>query len=529
MRKQLFRYWYTLRYLTLEQVFFQVWYRVKRKLPRKPYLQYTLVKTKTIACRNYDLVVSANKYKGNNTFTFLNITHSFGPTIDWKIQQYGKLWNYNLQYFDYVLDDSIDAVHSQALMNEYATLINNGSIALEPYPTSLRLVNWIIYCGKHQFHSVVVDQSIKKQIAFLEDHIEYHIQANHLLENYVALVISFCYLNDANKLSTYYRHLEKQVAAQVLADGGHYECSPMYHCIILSKLLLVIDILELHPSHNIDIVFLKERAAIMLGWINRFSFSDGSIAHFNDSVDGISVPISVLKEAGKKIGIKPRSVVLSASGFRKFEYPHFELLVDVGAIMPTYQPGHAHSDMLSFCLSAFDKPIVVDTGVSTYESNVLRFEERSTPAHNTVHVNEDNQSDVWSSFRVGKRAAISIIEDEPDKVTAKHDGYLRKYGVAHQRTFYCTSDAIQIADSLIGNRKSFSHALASFHLHPSIDAFIDGHTVKVASAAVQFKFEGAVEVTLSSYSYAAGFNLRKTAKRIDVRFSQSLATSILLN
>lgn len=529
MNQRLLRYWYTLRHLTLQQFFYQVWYRIKSKLPPQQYEQYASFQTSTVVCQLDHLVVSQQKYLGQHSFSFLNITHSFSSTIDWKIQQYGKLWNYNLQYFDFILDASIDAASIQALLDDYAKQVNAGRIVLEPYPVSLRLVNWIIYCGKHSFHSDAVERSIKKQIAFLEDHLEYHIQANHLLENYVALVISFCYLRDTKRLSLYYHTLESEVNQQVLPDGGHYECSPMYHSIVLSKVLLVIGILEANCFHGIDTTAMKAKAALMLGWLERFSFGEAGFAQVNDSAAGITVSVNTLFEVGKTLGIAPAAVSLSASGYRKFEQPHFELLVDVGAITPSFQPGHAHSDMLSFCLHAYGRPIVVDTGVSTYDNNTIRHYERSTAAHNTVHINGANQSDVWSSFRVGKRAAILIIEDEPDKVTAKHDGYLRKYGVAHQRTFYCTSDAIQIADSLIGNRKSFSHALASFHLHPSIDAFIDGHTVKVASAAVQFKFEGAVEVTLSSYSYAAGFNLRKTAKRIDVRFSQSLATSILLN
>ena len=35
-------------------------------------------------------------------FTFLNIPHDFSDKIDWNYRSYGKLWTYNLNYFDFL-------------------------------------------------------------------------------------------------------------------------------------------------------------------------------------------------------------------------------------------------------------------------------------------------------------------------------------------------------------------------------------------------------------------------------------------
>ena len=41
--------------------------------------------------------------RDENTFTFLNKTRSFDPAcFDWSPQTVGKLWRYNLHYFDYL-------------------------------------------------------------------------------------------------------------------------------------------------------------------------------------------------------------------------------------------------------------------------------------------------------------------------------------------------------------------------------------------------------------------------------------------
>ena len=40
----------------------------------------------------------ANKEK---SFSFLNMTHHFLEQIDWNYSEHGKLWTYNLNYFDF--------------------------------------------------------------------------------------------------------------------------------------------------------------------------------------------------------------------------------------------------------------------------------------------------------------------------------------------------------------------------------------------------------------------------------------------
>ncbi len=54
--------------------------------------------------------------------------------------------------------------------------------------------------------------------------------------------------------------------------------------------------------------------------------------------------------------------------------------------VPSYQPGHAHADTFNFVLNIHNEPLIVDTGISTYEANETRLKERGTAAHNTVTV-----------------------------------------------------------------------------------------------------------------------------------------------
>mgnify|MGYP001118904895 CR=1 FL=1 len=47
---------------------------------------------------------------------------------------------------------------------------------------------------------------------------------------------------------------------------------------------------------------------------------------------------------------------------------------------------------------------LTDTGVYHYRESAERRYSRSTEAHNTIEIDGAEQSEVWKSFRVGRRA-----------------------------------------------------------------------------------------------------------------------------
>ena len=123
----------------------------------------------------------------------------------------------------------------------------------------------------------------------------------------------------------------------------------------------------------------------------------------NDAAFGVAPTSKELLEYAKRLGLHIRENELSDSGYRKFESDNYELVFDIGEVGPTYQPGHTHADTLSFELHINNRPIIIDTGTSTYEVNDIRFYERSTRAHNTVTINGENSSEIWAGHRVGRR------------------------------------------------------------------------------------------------------------------------------
>ena len=136
-----------------------------------------------------------------------------------------------------------------------------------------------------------------------------------------------------------------------------------------------------------------------------------------------------------------------------------EVRIDCGNITATYQPGHTHADSLTYELRIDGKPFVVDTGISTYNKNERRQYERSTIAHNCVIPDSNmnnNSSEVWGGFRVGKRCRTTIIKDEPHEIIAEHNGFVQPC----RRRWCMHRGGLLIEDTYAGNAISIIHLTA---------------------------------------------------------------------
>ncbi len=391
-------------------------------------------------------------------FTFLNLT---ARPKGWNDESLDMLWRYNLHYFDYLVNaEKQRSGGAESLVNaerqsreEAERLIlkwiegnPKGSIpGWDPYPTSLRIINWIKYLNSDSAHSaslrLCVKNSLIKQLEWLEGHVEWHIMANHLMANLKALIIGNRYLDrDCVKWMRLYR---EQIAEQILSDGGHFERSVMYHAIILE------DVLDVMKFCGDVTEWLKPVAAKMLRYLVNMTGPDGKIAMFNDAADGIAKSTEWLCEYARSLGVEVPEPEPFAdfpdTGYTRMTAGDFMLFVDSGAIGPDYQPGHAHADTLTYELYWKGRKVVTDTGTSEYRGK-RRMYERSTAAHNVVEVDGRNSSEVWSSHRVGARARIVERVVEPGRVMAAHDGY----GVTVGRVLTLTDEGLTVVEKVEG-------------------------------------------------------------------------------
>jgi len=440
------------------------------------------------------------------------VQHNFGDKIDWNYCGQGKLWNYNLQYFNYLHDDSVRSPERLELLKSFSHDFLSNLVPPEPYPVSLRIINTLLFHLRFPIEDEIVKKALLLQIDYLENNLEFHILANHLLENAIALYIASVFIDDKrlNKKAT--KLLLNQLGVQILPDGGHFECSPMYQSILLSRLLLAIELsTQSDLCNNSTTNILRENAKKMLSWIKAYSFPDGSWALMNDAAIEIAPTTNQLFSAAKFLNIKIENHPLRESGFRKLVGNNWEAIVKIGPIQPSYQPGHSHADINSFCLWFNGKQLIVDPGTSTYSISEQRDKERSTLSHNTVSVLGMNQSDVWGGFRIGKRAKTNIIKDDSHRlITTVY--FLGNKKNSHTRSFIASANQLEIIDELKTQKSNIdSKSIGIMQLEKDVSIILENTSLRLNNSILVCSDE---KISIEESEYATSFNILQKSKKL---------------
>ena len=480
--KSIGRLWRTVRPLRWAQIFGRFRFRYLRprlsmdlkvcSLRTSPEGQWMLLADR--ACRRV----------GETKWQFLNQTFDLSET-GWDSVECSKLWRYNLHYFDALTREQPSGWRGAAAESFIGQWIEQNpaphGTAWEPYPTSLRLVNWSkwLLAGNRLIPEML--PSMNLQARWLRRRLEFHLLGNHLWANGKALVFVGVLLDceeASDWLETGLGILTAELQEQFLADGGHFERSPMYHAILLEDLIDLLQLASLFPDAGLDslVVFIKKLLPKAFHWLKVMTHPDGRIAFFNDACFGVAPDYADLREYAAEVGIAPdetplrEAELLEATGYARLQIGAAVLICDVGDIGPEYLPGHAHADTLSFEFSLHGRRLFVNGGVSTYDVCPERLRQRGTVAKNAVCVGGKDSSEVWSSFRVGRRARIRSLKMTTTTnaltLEASHDGYaFGSKPALHRRVWVLSDSALEIEDSL---GSSALEARAHFHLHPSV-------------------------------------------------------------
>jgi hypothetical protein len=509
------KYYYTIRDLKWIQIVYQIRYKLLK--PRFKSLEYPgILNSLSFEIKTPSVPIVTN----SSIFTFLNLEKTFGDKIDWAFKDFGLLWNYNLNYFDFLHQDDVDKDHKLDFISSF---IEGEGANFDPYPTSVRLINWILLVSKNEVEDRKVIDSIYSQARHLSRFLEYHLLGNHLLENGFALLFAAYYLSEDRFYHKAKSIIHAELEEQILKDGAHFERSPMYHKIMLFRIMQTIDLIRKNGRFVDEqdlLETLENKAKMMLGWLTHMTFENGDFGRFNDSAGGIAVETAYLFELAQKLSIPIQHSPLSDSGYRKFRGTCFEGIMDVGSLEPKYIPGHAHADIAHFVVHYKKQPFIVDRGVSTYEKNEVRHNERSTNAHNTVVVAGHNQSNIWGGFRVAQKAEVCDFKEQMNETIVSHDGY-KWLGANHERRFQWTSKCLTIKDRVSGVEDN----VAYFHFYPTVELSKVGTRIMADDCKIEIAF--ARLITIEDYDYAVGFNKKVSGKRLCISFTDHLTTKLI--
>lgn len=536
------RYWNTLQHLKWRQILYYIIRRVinyprRIQKARPPSVRHTFALQAPLTASTSHWV--------SGKFKFLRREIQFEEAIDWDSAQLPALWRYNLHYFDYLRQEQMPLEQGLALINDWILRHSHtGGVGWHPYPTSLRLVNWIYFLSSKP-HDTELEpryvESIALQAAWLNANIEYHILANHLFENAKGLLFAGAFLGGASGdeyIAKGLGILRAELDEQFLDDGGHYERTPMYHAILTHDLIDLSNLFSSNPGtfSQGDLDAVNGRARAALDFLDALDSPDKSTLFFNDSTNGIASERPQLMHFAQRIMDyrepgRPRGMTVMAfasSGYYIVRDPGNFLAIDCGEIGPDYQPGHAHCDTLSYEYFLNGSKVITNCGNFDYEMSDERRFARSTAAHNTVVIDGEEQSEVWGAFRVARRArpvraTLTRVAPDHARFCGAHDGYERlRPGAVHERTVdYFSGGAFRVEDTVAGAGKhsadSYVHFVAGMRIESAEDGFLvlderDERVLKLTPFGAD-----AVEIVASERF--PEFGLRQDAMSIRIRKS----------
>ena len=450
----------------------------------------------------------------NDRVTFLHTSKEFHWNAKWHFDDKSALWNFNLHYFEFLfslvnsyrntgekkyLDKSVDTIRWWIDQNPKSS----GGEGWSSYTIDLRLTNWLSYYTvvkdelDDDFHRLLI-KSIHEQYEFLSRHLEKDILGNHYFEDLKTLVLCALFFKDEKILKVALKAFKQECREEILPDGMHFELSPMYHKLIFEGVIRVAVALKDAGMEDSDINSYLQ-PMLDAAW----SMEEGleRIPLFNDAGNNVSKSLQALVFACKNhFGITPKyRARFESGGFYIFKKDDWKFIIDAGQPGPVYIPGHAHCDAMSFELFKAGKPVIVNCGTYAYQCEERSFF-RSTAAHNTVMINNTEQSQCWGAFRMAKRSKVKVISVSENSIVME---MIDQKGQAVRRT-------IQIGDNLSVTDESNGKIIGYLHIVSNVLVHIEGNQKSVKQ---QYACEYGAKIPIDALKYEG---VGKIAVQIDL-------------
>lgn len=277
------------------------------------------------------------------------------------------------------------------------------------------------------------------------------------------------------------RQLNRELERQILPDGSHISRNPQ------SAVELLFDLLPLRQTyinlgHDVPqrLIPAIDR---MYPAVRFFRHSNGDLALFNGASSTLATDLmSVLRydeTAGQPFKALPHAAYQRLSGGDTV------LLLDTGHPPMGSLSRTAHAGCLSLELSSGRNRFIVNSGSPRFAGEKLRQLARTSAAHSTVAIGDVSSARMSSSDFLGPLLVSGVAKveisrqtgpDGSDRLSASHDGYLKRFGLLHERevrineagTKIAGRDRFLLPDGLPAPSLPSEPAIARFHVHPAI-------------------------------------------------------------
>jgi uncharacterized heparinase superfamily protein len=308
--------------------------------------------------------------------------------------------------------------------------------------------------------------------------------------------------------------LERELATQILPDGGHLSRSPSLQLQVLQDLIDTRGVLR---SAQIEVpAALKAAIERMAPMLRFFRHGDRRLALFNDSLEEDGVLIDLVLTRSETKGRAPPHA--PDTGFDRLQAFKSLVVVDTGRPPPRGFDDHAHAGPLSFELSHERERIIVNCGAYRGPKPNWWRVARASAAHSVLVVADTNSVEIRADGSLG-RTPTAIARERAEHegqqwVSATHDGYRERFGLIYARQLFLAADGEDLRgeDQLTGlPGAAFA---VRFHLHPSVQASLanDGNAalLRPPSGIVWRLRAAGAEMSLGESIYLGSGEARKT-------------------
>jgi len=379
---------------------------------------------------------------------------------------------------------------ARLLAAEWAIRHRGGSgLAWEPHVIGRRLISWMSHSSLLLEDAdpdayEIVTESLGIQLVRLAANWRSSPSGYPRLLSLLSLLLAqLCISGHEGQVTETERLFVQELGRQILPDGGHIGRNPG----VLVELIL--DLLPLHQCFaarsRTAPPELSATLKSMLAMLKYMRMGDGMLGRFNGM--GVASPASLATVLvyDDHPGILPPAA--PASKYRRIDRGQSILLMDVGSPPPLEAAAEAHAGCLSFEFSVGTELMLVNGGAPSSSNADWRAASRATASHNTLCLGEKSSSklirhktleDLVGGPPIRFPEGVASKLEEHDgclEISARHDGYIRRFNLMHHRTLVLNASGRRLLgiDRLDGKqgtmrlRQDIPFAI-HFHLYPGL-------------------------------------------------------------
>jgi uncharacterized heparinase superfamily protein len=451
--------------------------------------------------RTGDPTVAGDIYAG--FFAFAGRSVSTGGQSPFDLTPPSRAWGEALYGFGWLrhlraAGTALAQANARSLVNEFITRSRaNQRLARETHVLARRLISFtsqsplILEGSDRSFYNRFL-RALGRATRELERASRTHPVPHRRLMAAIAICyVGLCSEGLEGPLRRATRLLVRELDAQILPDGGHASRNPR---VLIELLFDLLPLRQIFASRGVDVPEeLLNAIDRMLPMVRMFRHGDGTLSHFNGmgvTAAGDLATLLIYDDLrSEPIHHAPHS------GYERLEAGGTLLIADVGGVPPVEHTAEIGAGCLSFEFSSGAQRIVVNCGLPRHPNETIVQAARATAAHSTATLGDTSSTGIleieggWLRRRLaawlGRRLGLVALlgpkvraergeQDRATTLTASHDGYEARFGIAHERRWRLSADGARLEGEDLfrrGTRRAGTGAaVIRFHLAPGIKA-----------------------------------------------------------